>query len=195
MKLLRSIFFTFFLTVMLAAAGFAQANSLKQISFVFDRYSGYNSNVRLIGDNIAVTAQFRSSTAPMVCSPCTPNTALQFGPAFDDSGIIFASGTIDGIFYPNLYVLHSLHYTGGQTSRIPRSWMKTVRLSAPVTLTGNVGIWTRPEDVGITAAAVYLHNNINFMGEANLSLRWSMNSGSRLFTDKYLALTFTYAEN
>lgn len=189
MKLISSILLTFFL----AAASFAQANSLKQISFVFDRYNGYASSVKLAGDNIDVSAQFRSSTSPVACQPCTANTVLRFGPALDDSGIIGASGTIDGVFYPNLYVLHSLHYSG-QDTPLPKLWAKTVRVSAPLTLTGNIGVWRTPDEVGSNSVALYLHNNLNFAGMANLLLRKTLDWPSRQYHDKYLSLTFSYVE-
>jgi hypothetical protein len=195
MRLWKSIAFTIFLTSAVCSTAFAQANSLKQIAFIFDRYNGYNSSVTLRGDNIDITAQFRSATAPVACSPCSANSQIAFGPALDDSGIIAASGTIDGVFYPALYVRHSLNYSATTTPRIPKFWTKTVRVTAPLTLSGNIGVWRTPEEEGNNSLALYLHNGINFTGNANLTLRWLINGSSRLYGDKYLAMTFAYSNN
>lgn len=194
MRLWKSLVFSLVLTCVFSLSGHAQANSLKQISFVFDRYNGYNSHVILRGDNIDVTAQFRSQTAPVICGPCIANTQIPFGPAFDDSGIIAASGTIDGIFYQNLYVMHSLFYSSPTNARIPKLWTKTVRVTSPLNLTGNLGIWRTPQEVGDNSVALYRHQGINFTGMANLVLEWNASSGQRLFTDKYLTLDFVYTD-
>ena len=195
MQLWKSIAFTIFLASAFCAAAHAQANSLKQISFVFDRYNGYSSNVSLRGDNIDVTAQFRSATAPVACAPCTPSSQIGFGPVLDDSGIVAASGTIDGIFYPTLYIRHSLNYSATANTRIPKFWTKTVRVTAPLSLSGNIGVWRTQEEVGNNSLALYQHNGINFSGNANLTLRWLINGSSRLYGDKYLAMTFSYSNN
>jgi hypothetical protein len=193
MKLLRPISFTLFLLCSLALAVNAQANSIKQMSFSFDRYAAYSSSVRILGDNIDVTAQFRSDSAPFVCAPCTPNTLIRFGPVLADDGIVSASGTIAGTFYPTLFISHNLQYQSSEV-RIPRSWLKTVRLSTPVTLTGNLGVWLNQADIGIAERAVYLHNNMNFAGEANLLLRWRIENSNRFYTDKYLTFNFVYVD-
>lgn len=193
MKHFRSILFTLFLTGIMAAAAYAQANSIKQISFSFNRYEAYTSSVRILGDNIDVTGQYRGSSAPVICAPCIPNTLIRFGPAFHDNGIVSASGTIDGIFYPTLVINHNLTYQSSEF-RIPRTWSKTVRISKPVTLTGNFGVWLNAADIGIADRAVYLHNNMNFAGEANLLLRWQMQGSNRFYSDKYLTFNFVYVD-
>lgn len=192
MKLLKLIFFTLFLLGATTAGIQAQANSLKEIRFFFDRTGGYDSAISLKGDNIDVTARYTSLTAPYLCSPCTPNTVFQFGPAFDNSGIVQASGTIDGIFYQNLYVLNSLTYSSPPV-RIPRLWSKSVRVSAPVTLSGNIGIWRFPQEVGNNSIALYLHNGINFNGRADLWMQSWFSGGGRRFGDRHLTLRFWYA--
>jgi hypothetical protein len=192
MKLLKSIFFTLVLLGAMTAGIQAQANSLKEIRFFFDRTRGYDSTVFLKGDNIDVTARYDSLNAPYLCLPCTQNTVLQFGPAFDNSGIVQASGTIDGIFYQNLYVLNSLTYSSPSV-RIPRLWSKSVRVSAPVTLSGNIGIWRFPQEVGNNSIALYLHNGINFNGRADLWMQSWFSGGGRKFGDRHLSLSFWYA--
>lgn len=191
MKFLRSISITLLLLVA-AAAAHAQANSLKEIRFFFDRTRGYDSAVSLKGDNIDVTARYDSFNAPYMCSPRTPNTVFQFGPAFDDSGIVQASGIIDGIFYQNLYVLNSLTYSSPPV-RIPRLWSRSIHISAPVTLSGNIGIWRFPQEVGNNSIALYLHNGINFNGRADLWVQSWFSGGGRKFGDRHLSLSFWYA--
>ena len=197
MKFLRSIFVTLFLLAA-AAAVHAQANSLKKISFVFDRYSSpMTTDVRLIGDNIDVRGQFRTDTAPRACSPCTQLYFISLGPYLGETGIIGASGTIDGIYYPNLYVKldHFLYYNTAY-GRVPKLWTKTVRVKMPMYMSGNLGIWRTPEEVGNNAIALYLHNNMVFNGTANLHLDWYVRPNEpRLYWDRYLSLEFAYAGN
>ena len=194
MRIVKTISLTFFILGLIVTAVNAQANSLKEIRFFFDRTRGYDATVSLKGDNIDGTADYDSLNAPYLCLPCTPNTVLQFGPAFDNSGIVQASGTIDGIFYQNLYVLNSLTYSSPSV-RIPRLWSKSVRVSAPVTLSGNIGIWRFPQEVGNNSIALYLHNGINFNGRADLWVQSWFSGGGRRFGDRHLSLSFWYAGN
>jgi hypothetical protein len=198
MKLLRSTSFTLFLFGVMAVAAQAQANSLKKISFVFDWYSSPGTtDVRLIGDNIDVKAKFRTFTAPHACSPCTQLYFISLGPSLDESGIVSASGTIDGVYYPNLYVqLNNFLYYNTAYGRVPKLWTKTVRVKMPMYLRGNLGIWRAPEEVGNNSIALYLHNNMEFNGTANLHLSWYQRPGEpRLYSDRYLSLDFAYARN
>lgn len=195
MKFLISIFFAIFLTGAITAGAHAQANSLKQISFVIDRYSGgYQSTAKLVGDNIDVNATVWQQTAPNYCwFACRANdTILLWGP--DDSvGLKNASGTIDGIFYPTLYIFHTLQYSVVQ-AKIPKLFTKTVRISAPMTLTGNFGIWRTEQEVGDYSRALYLHNGINFQGRVKLILRVGLNGDARIYRDKYISFDFAAAE-
>lgn len=186
---MRSILVSLFVICAFALSGYSQANSIKEMSFVFDHTSGYDSAVIILGDNINVNAKFSSQTAPLICAPCTMNSLIRFGPAFDNNGIIAASGTIDGIFYQDLYVQTSLTYSNPGPVRIPRLWSRSARVTSPLNLTGKVGIWRLPNEVGNDAIALYLHNDMNFTGRADLMLRSSFQS-SRLFTDRSLRLYF-----
>lgn len=186
---MRSVLASLFVICAFALSSYSQANSIKEMFFVFDRTSGYDSAVTILGDNINVTAKFASQTAPMFCAPCTPNSQINFGPALDNNGIIAASGTIDGIFYQNLYVQTSLSYSSPGPVRIPRVWSKSVRVSSPLVLTGKVGIWRLPNEVGNDAIVLYLHNGMNFTGRADLMLRSSFQP-VRLVTDRSLRLHF-----
>jgi hypothetical protein len=198
MNYLRSILFTIFLTAVLAAGVHAQANSLKQISFLLDHYDVFNSDVRLIGDNIDVRAKFDHQRAPHACSPCEPLIFISPVPYILSDSIIDASGTIDGIFYSNLYVYHNLTYgTTISYNKVPKGWAKTLRKTYPVYLRGNIGIWRTPEEVGDNSRALYLHNGEEFNGTAKLQLRWRYINGleKRLFYDKHFELNFVYANN
>lgn len=199
MKLLRSVFLTFILLGAMTAGVHAQANSLKKISFVFNHYSSpTTTDVRLLGDNIDVRGKFRTDTAPSACHPCTQLYFISLGPTLDESGIIGASGTIDGIYYPNLYVkLHDFRYFSTAYGRVPKLWTKTVRVSnIPLDMRGNLGIWRTPEEVGNNSIALYLHNNMVFTGTASLHLDWYLRPGEpRLYSDRYLSLEFSYAGN
>ena len=189
MRLFKPVIFVVIFAIVSVIS--ANAQVLERVSFVFDRYNGYDSTVLLSGYDINVTAKFRSNTAPMLCAPCTSNSLVHFGPVLDPQGIISASGTLNGTFYPQLYILTSLFYSTSQGSKIPKFWTKTVRVSAAGVLTGTVGIWTKPENVGNNALALYRNDHINFAGTGKLTLRWNLNSGgNRLYTDKYLSLDF-----
>jgi hypothetical protein len=196
MKLLKSLLFTSFLTVLMIAGVHAQANSLKQISFVIDRYEfsptgSFRTSARLLGDNIDVTATVWQQTAPYYClTLCEANSTLRLWGPDDNAGLKNASGTIDGIFYPNLYIFHTFQYTNPET-KIPKQWSKTVRISAPITLTGNIGIWRTEQEVGDPSRALYLHNGINFPGQVKLILRTVLASDRRYFRDKYISFDFS----
>jgi hypothetical protein len=199
MRIVKTISLTFFILGLIVTAVNAQANSLKKISFVFDRYSSpMTTDVSLISDNINVKAKFRTDTAPRACSPCTQLYFISLGPSLDDAGIIGASGTIDGIYYPNLYVrLNDFRYFSTGYGRVPKLWTKTVRVAKiPVDMRGNLGIWRTPEEVGNNSIALYLHNNMEFTGTANLHLSWYLRPNEpRLYWDRYLSLDFAYAGN
>ena len=199
MKLLSSIFFTLVLLGAITAGVQAQANSLKKLSFVVDQYSSPSTtDVRLIGDNIDVKAKFRTDVAPHACSPCTQLYFISLGPYLNDAGVIGASGTIDGIYYPNLYVqLNDFRYFSTGYGRVPKLWTKTVRVGKiPLEMRGNLGIWWTPEEIGNNSIALYLHNNMEFTGTATLHLGWYLRPGEpRLYSDRYLSLEFSYAGN
>jgi hypothetical protein len=147
-------------------------------------------------DNIDVRGKFRTDTAPRACSPCIQLYFISLGPYLDDAGVIGASGTIDGIYYPNLYVrLNDFRYFSTGYGRVPKLWTKTVRVTKiPVDMRGNLGIWRTPEEVGNNSIALYLHNNMEFTGTANLHLSWYVRPNEpRLYGDRYLSLEFAYA--
>lgn len=199
MKFLRSI--SLFLLILAAAAfgAHAQANSLKKISFVFDGYSSpWTTSVKLIGDNIDVTAKFRSDSVPSACQPCTQLYFISLGPTLDESGVVGASGTIEGIYYPNLYVrLNDFRYFSTGYGRVPKLWTKTVRVGKiPLMMSGNLRIWRTPEEVGENSLALYEHVGMEFTGTATLHLRWYLRPGEpRLYGQRYLSLEFEYAGN
>lgn len=190
MRHLRTILFVSVLAI--ASAGVVRAGVVKHISFVFDRTNGYQSLVTIKGDSIDVAGQFRSLTAPVICAPCTANTPIIFGPAFDDSGIVEVSGTIDGTFYPTLFVQHSLRYQGGPVS-IPRVWSKSPRVHAPITLTGGLGMWGNLADVGIRDRALFIEDELALHGNADLRLRWTVDS-LRRYSDRYLSFDLSDQE-
>lgn len=189
MKLLRSIFFTLFSLGALAVTQ-AEAGVLKGITIVFDRSSGYNSTIRLQGDGIDVTGHYSSLFSHYMCSPCTGNIPVRLSQVLDGMEFSGFSGTINGEFYPNLYFMHSLHLVSPEV-RFPLVWNKTVRVSAPVQLTGNVGIWKDSQRM----LPVFSENDVKFAGTGTLMLRWNArDTGGRLFTDKYLSYTFSAEE-
>jgi hypothetical protein len=194
MRVLKLTKVTLCLGVWLTFSIQAQTNSLTEFTITFDRSNGYNSTVFLRGNNIDVSGSYSHASAPFVCFPCSQNDTIRFGGAsgFNTREIANASGYINGVFYPQLYFEGTLFYNSQQNSRIPRIWSKRVRVSAPVTLTGRVGIWQRPQDIGNPSNALFVQNNVALSGTARLVLYWitDPNFRSRLFTDQYLSYSF-----
>ena len=172
MKFLKFTLSMLFLVGLFAIAGQAQTNFVNEFSITFDRNNGYNSTVVLRGNNVDIVGRYSSAFAPYICSPCTQNQIIRFGGVFDTSEIGNASGYINGVFYPQLYFgAYTLSYNSPQEFRIPRVWSKRVRVSAPVTLTGRIGVWQRAQDVGNPANALFDQSNINLTGTGRLVLR------------------------
>jgi hypothetical protein len=189
MKRLPSIFFTLFFLASVAVTS-AEAGALKGITIVFDRSNGYNSTITLQGDGINVTGQYSSLQSHYMCSPCTGNIPISLDQVMDGMEFGGFSGTIDGTFYPNLYFMHALTLDSPQV-RFPLVWNKTVRVSAPVQLTGNVGIWKDQQRM----QPVFREDNVQFGGTGTLMLRWdARDNGGRLFTDKYLSYSLSAME-
>jgi hypothetical protein len=190
MKFLSSIIFTLFLLGALAVTQ-AEAGALKGITIVFDRSNGYNSTITLQGDGINVTGQYSSLWSHYMCSPCTGTIPISLHQVMDGMEFFGFSGTIDGTFYPNLYFMHALTLDSPPI-RFPLVWNKTVRVSAPVQLTGNVSIW---KDSQRMQQPVFREDNVQFAGTGTLMLRWySRDNGGRLFWDKYLSYTLSAME-
>ncbi|HEX8198471.1 MAG TPA: hypothetical protein VF571_19910 [Pyrinomonadaceae bacterium] len=194
MGVLKLTLITLCLVVYLTFSTQAQTNSLTEFTITFDRSNGYNSTVFLRGNNIDISGSYSRAYAPYICFPCVQNDTIRFGGAsgFNTREIANASGYINGVFYPQLYFEGTLFYSSQQNSRIPRVWSKRVRVSAPVILTGRVGIWQRPQDIGNPSNVLFEQNNVALSGTARLVLGWitSPNFSSRLFTDQYLNLSF-----
>jgi hypothetical protein len=198
MRVLKLTKVTLCIVVWLTFSIQAQTNSLSEFTITFDRSNGYNSAVFLRGNNIDVSGSYSRGYAPYVCFPCSQNDTIRFGGAsgINTREIANASGYINGVFYPQLYFEGTLFYSSQQNSRIPRVWSKRVRVSAPVTLTGRVGIWQKPQDIGNRSNVLFEQNNVALSGTARLVLSWitDPNFRSRLFTDQYLNLIFASSE-
>ena len=195
MKNWKSLVSTSLVIVLSVVVASAQTNTLKRISFVMDHYQvgpggSYPTPVKLLGDNIDIDANVWIQTAPNVCQfTCRVDTPLRFGSPLDGYGFKNASGTINGVYYPTLYIFHTFQYTNPDV-RIPKRWARNVRISAPLLLTGNIGAWTREYDMGDPSKAVFFQRGINFEGRVKLILNQFWSGSERFYRDKYLEFDF-----
>lgn len=193
MQIFKTSFLFFLHCCLLTTINYAQTTTLSEFSVT----AQYNNSsviptveVVLRGNNLDIRGSYSSPEAFRICSPCRRNDNLQFPHSFLAINVS-ASGYINGVYYPQLYLGNGFSLEQEQVAQIPLGWSKIVRVSAPVRATGSIGFWQNSREVGQIDRALFYQANISLKGKVDVAFSSSTTDYyGRLYFDRLLIYRF-----